>query len=130
MNDGAYVLFVVELDDGRVVSNCLREEENGALRMVGDERLIGAGVEACGGLNAFLEAVERASGLDPILNLDDVDVAAHEEADRFVHAALAAQWPAKTLLMVSHHDQREAPAHWHTNPFYHVHRLRERQAGE
>ena len=123
---GAYVLFAVPVPGGRVVSNVLpsgRQPDG----FVGDPVLIREAAARVGGMGTLTRLALDSARAGPVVAFDEASLEEHEAADSAVHDALiAALAPhSRPLLLASHHDQREAPANWHANPFYHVHWLME-----
>lgn len=141
-DDGAYVFFFLPLEGGGGVSNFLRPKDD-SVASVGDPRIIKEGMKVIGP-NRIIRAMHDVLGWrgSPLRgersdteelgfkNIDDLTPEQHAEVDAKVHDHLMSTWAGDTLMLVTHHDQRTAPDSWHTNPFYHVHRLRKREAHE
>ena len=128
VDDGAYVLFLLPLPGGGGVSNILRAQD-GDYALFGPRDVVGLGVQTLG-QERIRAAIRTVSETGQIRDLDAVSEAEHEAVDAAVHDHLLKFWKGRPLILASHHDQRTAPDTWHTNPFYHVHRLRLKEGRE
>lgn len=121
-DDGFYIMALISLAGGEVASNFIQDTPKGR-RFKGDMGIISHGIRASGGMDRFQKGVSSVINGRRLLNLDELCGGGHREVDEKVHEHILRTAGGKPILMASHHDQRTAPDNWHTNPFYHVHRL-------
>lgn len=140
VDDGAYVLFVLPLKNGGAVSNFIMRHGD-TVRSVGDpviirksntaNRVIRSLQDILGwSFSSPLRGARDADALSGLRHVSELSPEEHLLVETQVHDHVLKTWRGEALLLASHHDQHVAPQNWHTNPFYHVHRLRKRQASE